>query len=364
MQKIFLKTLKKINILLFLILFIAGFSFYFKPTEAQTGDYAQGMNISPPLVELTLQPGSETEQTVRVTNATENLLELYPAAMNFEAKGEGGEPNFYPPSEETRKFSLAHWISLSQSKIALTPNQEISFKYKIKVPFDAEPGGHYGVVLLGTQPPETDKSVSQVAIAGQVGSLVLVRVPGDIQEVGSLEEFSAPWFFFRPPVPFSTFVRNRGNAHFQPDGEITIRNWRGKEMERISVNPKNGNVLPESRRRFDAEWTSVTKPFWKIPAGKFSADLKVAYGLSEKTLGSKIYFWIIPWWVIIAVILLIIAIVIFFIFRRRRRKKNNPPPGPSQPEAPIKKVSSFYNQAEINSNELQYRNQNNEIMQF
>ena len=278
------------------------------------------MNISPPLMEITLPPGAQSEQTIQVTNATQNLLELYPAVMNFEAKGEGGEPNFYPPSEERKKYSLAHWLELSQSKIALTPRQEISFRYKIKVPFDAASGGHYGVVLLGTAPPATDQSKSQVAIAGQVGSLILVRVPGDIIEEGRLDEFSSPWFFFKPPVSFTTFIHNLGSAHFKPDGEIAIRNWRGKEVERIPLNPKKGNVLPESRRRFDTEWIPVMKPFWKIPVGRFSADLKVSYGLSGKTLGSKIYFWIIPWWVIITAALLLVAIIILIIFRKRRRK--------------------------------------------
>lgn len=306
-----------------ILLFAAGFSFYFYESSAQTAEPGpvQGMNISPPLIEITLPPGAESEQTIRVTNATENLLELYPAAMNFEAKGEGGEPNFLPPSENEKKFSLAQWLELSQPKIALAPRQEIIYKYKIKVPFDAAPGGHYGVVLLGTVPPQADASVSQVAIAGEVGSLVLVRVPGDIVEEGGLEEFSAPWFFFRPPVPFTTFVRNKGNTHFKPDGEITIRNWRGKEIERVPLNPLKGNILPESRRRFDTEWNPATKPFWKIPVGRFSADLRAVYGLSGKTLASKIYFWIIPWWVIIAVILFVAAFITFIIFRWRRKKR-------------------------------------------
>jgi hypothetical protein len=319
LKKSRLKTKK----IIFTILLAAGFSLYSIRCSAQTAQTGpvQGMNISPPLLEITLPPEAESEQTIRVTNATENLLELYPSVMNFEAKGDGGEPNFSPPSSEWRKYTLADWLEPQQSKIALTPRQEISFKYKIKVPYDAAPGGHYGVVLLGTQPPETDKSSSQVAIAGQVGSLVLVRVPGDIVEEGSLEEFSAPWFFFKPPVPFTAFVKNTGNTHFKPDGEITIRNWRGKELERVPLNPQKGNILPESRRRFNVAWDSQVKPFWKIPIGRFSADLKVAYGLSEKSLGSKIYFWIVPWWIIIAAAVVLAAILIFIIFRKRRRKK-------------------------------------------
>jgi hypothetical protein len=324
----FLKNFSKAKIFFFLGLLIF-LSSCFRFSHAQQSP-AEGITISPPINELTINPGQEIVQKILVTNPTENLLELYPSVMNFEAAGEGGEPNFYPPAEEARKFAIARWISLSQSKIALSPRQEISFEYTIKVPSDAEPGGHYGVVFLGTKPPEINAGASQVSIASQVGSLILVRVPGDITEEAALEEFSAPWFYFKPPVPFSVFIRNKGNTHFKPEGEITIRSWGGKEVERIPINPKNGNVLPDSRRRFDTNWLP-TSSFWRIPVGRFSADLRTVYGSTDKTLDGKLYFWILPWWFIITVLTLIIIIIYFLIRRKRKRKKGgndkkrNPP---------------------------------------
>jgi len=312
------------------IIFFAGLLLlgsHFLISFAQSPPAAEGVTISPPIVDIALNPGEESEQKILVTNPTENLLELYSSTMNFNASGESGEPGFYPASEEASKFSLAHWIVLSQPKIAVAPKQVVEFRYKIAVPPDAEPGGHYGVVFLGTEPPAASGEVSQVTIASQVGSLILARVPGDIREEATLEEFSAPWFFLKPPVPFTTFIRNQGNIHFKPRGEITIKNWRGKEMERVALNEKNGNVLPESRRKFEPIWDAPAKPFWKIPVGRFSADLRAVYGQNDQTLGSKIYFWIIPWWVIIAaLILILLLIIIFIIWRRRRKKKKKGPP--------------------------------------
>lgn len=299
-------------------------------TTSQQLPAVEGATISPPLKEITLSPGAQAEEKILVTNPTENLLELYPTVMNFEAGGENGEPGFYSSYEEGRKFSLAHWIVLSQSKIAIAPKQVVEYKYKIEVPQDAEPGGHYGVVFFATQPPEPSKDVSQVSLASMVGSLILVRVPGDIKEEAVLEEFSAPWFFFKPPVTFQTYIRNLGNVHFKPRGEIVIKSWRGKEMERVILNEKGGNILPESRRKFDTKWNAPEKPFWKIPVGRFSADLRVVYGQSERTLGSRVYFWIVPWWIIILILAILLVIIIFIIrYRRRKMKKSeiqrNPP---------------------------------------
>jgi len=111
----------------------------------------EGLTISPPITELTIKPGESTTQTIRLTNPTDKIVEVYPKIMNFSAKGEGGEPAFFEATDESAKFSLAKWIEVTQSKIALTPEQVVEFKYKINVPVSAEPGGHYGVVFFATE---------------------------------------------------------------------------------------------------------------------------------------------------------------------------------------------------------------------
>jgi hypothetical protein len=324
-----MNCLKKTILKSFILGVALAASFNFALAQQQPA--AEGITISPPLKDITVNPGEVNEQKIQITNPTNNLIELYPSVMNFQSSGEGGEPKFYPASDESSKFSLAHWIKFTQTKVVLTPQQVVEFAYTITVPQDAEPGGHYGVVFLATQPPTSDTQVSQVSIASMVGSLVLLRVPGDIVERGNLDEFSAPWFYFKPPVPFATFFSNKGNIHFKPEGEITIRNWQGKEVDRININPTNGNILPDSRRNFEVKWAAPAAPFWKIPVGRFSADLRAVYGQSDQTLGSKIYFWIIPWWVIIAALIALLIIIIFLIrFRKKRKKKkaekkNDPP---------------------------------------
>jgi hypothetical protein len=159
-----------------------------------------------------------------------------------------------------------------------------------------------------------------VSLAEKIGALVLVRIPGDISEQGTLLDFSGQRFFFKPPVIFTTLLGNSGNIHFKPKGEIVLKNWWGKEITRLPFNNLGGNVLPESRRRFQDAWNAASSPFWKIPIGRFTADLRIVYGHSDSILVGKIYFWIIPWWVIIAAVFLLIAIITYLIKRRRKRK--------------------------------------------
>lgn len=300
----------------YLIVFIFAVLFVLPVYAQNTGE---GLTISPPISDLSLKPGDVSEQTIRITNPTDKLMEIYPQVQNFRAKGEGGEPDFYPASNDESKFSLASWIKFSQSKVALTPEQVAEFKYRITVPIDAEPGGHYGVIFFATEPPKTEANSNQVSVASKIGSLVLVRIPGDINENGKITDFSANKFFFKGPVLFTTRIQNSGNIHFKPKGQIIIKNWQGKSIESIEFNGISGNVLPDSTRKFEENWQPSKWTF-----GYFSANLGLAYGESNQTLQGKLVFWIIPWWAIVSLIVVIIALTLIIWQRKRKKPKASP----------------------------------------
>jgi hypothetical protein len=279
----------------------------------------EGLTLSPPLKELTLNQGEKSTQTLRLSNPTNKLVELYPQVMNFSAKGETGEPGFTSATEETSKFSLASWISLSQTKIALTPEQVTDFKYDIDGPPDAEPGGHYGVVFFATEPPALEQDQSKVALSSMVGSLVLVKVPGAITENGRIEDYyTNKNILFDNNVVFTTRISNLGNVHFKPKGTITIKNIFGQKVSSIDFNDTSGNVLPDSIRKFENKWNSKS-----ILVGPFTASLNVVYGEENNTLNAETGFWIIPWWfiIVISVLLVITIILVIWLIRKIRGPK-------------------------------------------
>lgn len=332
-----------------LLIVLAAFAAFFDVTSAyaQTTPFevaAEGLTLSPPSFEMTLKPGEETAHTIQITNPTKNLIELYPSAGNFTSSGDGGEPKYEIGTtalESSSRFSIADWVSFYTPKVALLPEQVVEFRFRIKVPDDAEPGGHYGVVFLGTKPPRDKDQEAQVALSTMVGSLLLVRVPGDIHEEMRVEEFSAPWFFWTPPIAFTLFLRNTGTVHTRPSGDIAITDWRGNIVERLDMNPKKGSVLPESRRKFDTTWRPDIAHFWNIPIGKFHATLKATYGQKSQEVSQHIAFWIIPKWLVITVGVLFglfIIFIIIFIIRRKRKKKSSPPTLPPSLPSPIRSL--------------------------
>ncbi|MCX6806669.1 MAG: hypothetical protein NT135_00895, partial [Candidatus Berkelbacteria bacterium] len=138
-----------------------------------------------------------------------------------------------------------------------------------------------------------------------------------------LEEFSAQRFNLKTPINFVVKIANLGNVHFKPQGEITVKNWRGKIVEKVALNQQKGNILPDSTRKFEEKWQTN-----KLKIGRFSANLHIVYGESEKTLDGKLIFWIIPWWIflILAVFVVLIVVLIIFLKKRKARCLGQAPP--------------------------------------
>lgn len=304
--------MKKI-ILIFLIAILISVIGY-GVTRALEGE---GLTISPPITELTLESGKVVTQTIRLTNPTENLVEVYPKVMNFKAGGEGGEPDFFDEGDDSSKFSLAKWINFNQSKIALAPEQVVEFKYTIEVPEGAEPGGHYGVVFFATEPPENEEGSSQVALGSMIGSLVLVKVPGQIVEKGFVEEFKTnKKIYFKSPVNLTLRLANLGNVHYKPVGEVKINGWLGTPEESLTINEQKGNVLPDSVRKFE---NSLDLSL--LAMGRFTAKANVSYGESEKILIGESVFWVIPWWLIAILVFIVVMLIISLIIGGRGKSK-------------------------------------------
>lgn len=307
---------KKLFAFVYILIFLSSYLLISPAAQAAEGE---GLTISPPISEIDLTPGNIYDETIKITNPTKEIVEVYPLARNFSASGETGVPTIENPGEDAT-FGLASWISFNQTKLALTPEQDIEFKYKITVPADAEPGGHYGSVLFASQPPKPDEKATQVALASMVGSLILAKVPGNIVEKAEIKEFSSNRkFYFSPPINFTLRISNIGNIHLKPKGEIAISNW-GKTITSLDINPKKGNILPNSTRKFDD--LAFKQSNWAF--GKFTAKLTSTYGEKNQPLTSQITFWIIPWW-LITIVVLIIAMIIYLLFRPKKRRGNLPP---------------------------------------
>lgn len=242
---------------------------------------AAGISISPLKFELNVSPASETSSVVKVTNDTGKAVTLYTTREDFVAGDDSGTPTFVKPQNQgSDVFSLANWITIEDKNLTLAQGETREVKFSVKVPANAEPGGHYGAIFFA---PAADKG--QVAVIQRLGALILVEVPGEAKVSSNLEKFevgtsSGSKFvtedeFSTFPIAFSTRMKNDGNVHVKPVGKIELVDESGEVLKNVGkealvspqgafigeklvdyvpVNDGLGNVLPNSERRFESLW--------------------------------------------------------------------------------------------------------------
>lgn len=296
---------------------------------------AGAITLIPPSLEFTDVPPGETIQTkVKLFNETAEPLTLFSQTANFGALNETGTPNIDLSAEIE---DLAAWISLSKGPFAVQPGDRVEIPVEIKVPAEADPGGHYATILFSPQDPNLAGG-GQVGIGQKIGTLILVRVQGDINESGAIAEFAtagAKSTLSRLPIEMFARFGNAGNVHLRPTGTVTVRNVLGGTSAVLRVNTSQGAVLPQSIRRFDVAWEKralqeersgffgeIGNEWKNFAFGPYSADLELTYGLAnDKKVAATIRFWVFPWRIILLVVLIIIAFLwlLGFLIKRYNR---------------------------------------------
>jgi uncharacterized membrane protein len=305
--------MKKCFVSLALFSFFLNFLLFFPFDLAKAQSI--GIKISPIRYEELVEPGALLNRVLTVENQSNTPKTLYAYLRDFRAEGEGGQPKLIAPGTEMGYF-LASWIRISGEGIEFAPGEARDISFQIQVPADAGPGGYYGAILFGTEPPRLklageDKGAG-MAVSQQTGSLVLLQVKGEVKEEARIREFVTDKSLYSTPfnIEFLTRVENLGNVHVKPIGTISIINMFDKEIGSIRVNDGGANVLPNSIRKFTENWQGESG------FGRYTATIGLSYGTSanlggqgKQTLYTETTFWIVPWRIIIPTVLILIILL-------------------------------------------------------
>ena len=286
-----------------LISLISFFSLVIFKVQAQQ---SVGFSISPPTFELTANPGDSIENTIKVENPSDNPINVVVDRRNFTAIGEEGAVGL---TEEETTFSIASWMSVSPVEDVIPAKSQKSFTYRINVPLNAEPGGHFGSVVFRIR--EAGAGQGGATVSQELGALVLLRVAGATTEKAQLESFKAVRSFYESgPVEFEVRTKNLGNVHVKPRGYVVVSNIFGKTVSRVEIEPKN--ILPDAIRKSTAVWDK------KFLFGKYNAVATLSYGPNNETITATTTFIGFPLkiFLVIAGILIIIG---FILYRGRVR---------------------------------------------
>ena len=283
------------------------------------------LSIYPAIIEKTLDPGSDSSQSITVYNKEEKAIGIRAYAQNFSASDEFGGMIFNNDTE--KEFSASEWLEIKNTNMVIAPKSKFDFLFTINIPKDAEPGGHYVTIFFEFVNPLESSSGSKVSVSQRVGALVFITVSGQIEEKGhvlgsnSNDKCLGVQCSFKTaklrewgPVPFEFRFENTGNVHVKVKSKIEIYNIFGMKVGEALVEEKT--VLPNSTRFFDAKW--LREPLF----GRYTAKLTLNYGTLNVTERAQTSFWAIPWKGILFVFILVIFIIIYKLKKRKRSSAN------------------------------------------
>lgn len=273
----------------------------------------QALEIAPPVVNLTADPGQTITTQVSLRDISSNDLFVTSEFNDFTAAGEDGTPKIIMEPTEDNPYSIRDWIA-PIAPLTLKPREIKNLPITIRVPADAAPGGYYGVIRFTGTPPELDST--GVSLSASIGALVFIRVNGVANEKLALESFEISkdgnigTFFEASPLTFSQRLRNTGNTFVQPAGVVTIKDTFNRTIATLGVNQPPRNILPGTIRKFDQPLDRSVIGDKRL-FGRYTAEVKITYG--TQTLTETMTFWVIPYKLIGGGIIALVAL--FFILR-------------------------------------------------
>jgi len=299
--------------------------FFVAPALAQSDKLT--LTIAPPLIKNNMVPGESWASSVKIVNNNTEVIKVFAHVFDFKSGPEGGveflQNNFEEKEEgrEISNFLLSDWIEISKEAIELAPNESKEVPFIIKAPENAEPGGHYAAILIGTK-PNKELEGSGLNVSSLLSSLIMINVGGDTIEKADIREFSVSKNIYdEPKADFTVRFENTGNVHVQPRGEIKIYDFWGNEKGNIQINHNSsfGNVLPGSIRKWEFSWAGEKKI---SEMGRYKASLVLAYGEEAKeTVFYNLYFWVIYWKILISFVLGAAVIIFSIVWMIKRSIK-------------------------------------------
>lgn len=272
-------------------------------SAGSTNGQGNGLKIAPVRNDLTIEKSGSRQVIMYVENITASPLKVRGITNDFIASDdESGEPRIILDENERAPGNSFKDLVGTLPTLTIQPNERREVRVTLNVPQDATSGGYYGAIRFA---PDNGQSDENVALTASVGTIFLVRVPGELKEQLKIEGFDIAnaegitnSLFDSGPVSVVSRFRNFGNIHVEPFGKFVVKDMSGKVIQETEINngQPRGSVLPNSIRKF-SDKVEQEKLF-----GRYTVEGSFGYGTNGELLMAKKTFYVIPFKLIAAVI--------------------------------------------------------------
>ena len=341
------------------------FCFVWICVAAAAGTISPRLSVSPHTFELDVFPGEVKTEEVKITNKSEVALPILARVVDFTASDETGGMSFDEAPEDP-SISSRRWFEIENPNFILDAGETEKLNFTISVPENAEPGGHYAVMLFEPQMPSFYFEEDKPRVIPVIGVLFLSSVKvftlePEVKEKLEVVEFAVPeeerlvalenltsafiggivqaasevTITKKSPSSFILRVKNNDIYHIKPFGKVSIFNIFGKKIGEAEV-PKT-TILPGKIRQFPVEFSPEIPNYLKwLPEsisdflaknfffGKYQAKLVMETSDRRQATDddllplASLTFFSFPWQFWISSILAI-SLFIFILLKYRKR---------------------------------------------
>ena len=277
-----------------------------------------GVRVQPTLLEERVEAGQVFSSVLYITNTGSKAETFFLSVKNISRILPDGTPEFVQEVQEASGLEISSWVTLERQSATIAPGKTENIPFSIKVPANASPGGHFGGIVVVTQPTDSGNNVSVVAYGASM--IIALRVAGEATEDATIREFRTDKMIYgTPKVTFIARVQNNGTTLIRPRGPIEVVDMWGKKVGTIIMNEEAAGILPNAEREFQATWKGEGLVF-----GRYAVVMSLSYGDDKKsTITEYTSFWVWPTKIIVPVSLGIIGafLLLGFLVRMHVRRK-------------------------------------------
>lgn len=287
------------------------------------------LTLSPIALTLETEPGVPVNSQIKIRNNSNQAESLKISIGTFTADETGARPLLRDPRLED---TFIPWLTLEKERFIINPGEWETIPLTFSPPSDASLSYYYTIIISRAQSAKLNPG--ETAVEGAPALLVLTTVhsPHARRQL-TLEDFSVKFPVVEYlPQEFTFKIKNTGNVHLAPNGNVFVDGPGKKDIAVLLLNPNSASILPDSEREYTVVWDDgfpnyTTDP--KLPdneqkpklswdfskanrfrIGKYTAHVLMVYddGVRDIPIETSISFWVIPWKIILGGLLVLLLV--------------------------------------------------------
>lgn len=267
------------------------------------------MQVAPVIEEFSLDPASQEEKHITVTNQSDQNLKIQIYFAPYSILNDTSD--FESESEYTQIY---HWLKVKDDNsdykdaadFTIQPNSAKDIYYRVNVPESAPGGSQHACLFVETIPEEAESS--GITTVSRTAVKIFADVSGETVKDAEILNLNTDTFVIDGKVTATTTVKNIGNIDIKPALTLKLSTLSG---ETVFSDTKSVMIFPENEANIKVEWPNT-------PAFGVYHLIAITNVLGKNSTIEKTIIILPSWFIILFIAVLVLIIVLLTKFKRKK----------------------------------------------